>query len=71
MFQTVASARENPGGLREEGQVVEVSLLLTVLEFDRLAEAASRRGVSIGQMVREIMREPLRAAAADDRGFKR
>jgi hypothetical protein len=66
MFQTVAGAGENPGGLLEGVQVVEVSLLLTAWQFDKLAEVASRRGVTIGQMVRDITREYLHAAAAGD-----
>jgi hypothetical protein len=43
----------------EEVRVVEVSLLLTAWQFARLAEAATRRGLTIGQMVRQITRESL------------
>ncbi|MFO0841441.1 MAG: hypothetical protein U0797_03435 [Gemmataceae bacterium] len=63
MNERAAAAGGGPG-LRKEAEVVEVSLLLTAGEFRRLAAAASRRGLTVGELIRRAARDHLRGPTA-------
>jgi hypothetical protein len=42
-----------------DDEVVEVSVFFQARQVEMLAEAASRRGMSVGQLIRQFMREYL------------
>ena len=54
----------NPAAGRSDQEVVEVALLLPLWQAMELEAAASRRGMTTGQMVRRVIGELLAAQPA-------